>query len=69
MIMSRYHLIGDQPIWVILVLLGLAAVIGIASIRLLEADGNGWKLHVGVGLQCLAVAAVIYAIGWGPTLA
>jgi diguanylate cyclase (GGDEF)-like protein len=68
-VMSRYHLIGDQPVWVILVLLALAAVIGESMSRLLEADPNGWKLHVGVGLQCLAVAAVIYAIGWGPTLA
>ena len=68
-VMSRYNLIGDEPVWVILVLLALAAVIGESMSRLLATDPNGWKLHAGVGLQCLAVAAVIYAIGWGPTLA
>ncbi len=68
-VMSRYHLIGDEPVWVILVLLAVSAVIGESMSRLLEADPNGWKLHAGVGLQCLGVGAVIYAIGWGPTLA
>jgi diguanylate cyclase (GGDEF)-like protein len=68
-IMSRYNFIGDEPIWVILILLALAAVIGESMSRLLAADPTGWKLHAGVGLQCLAVAAIIYAIGWGPTLA
>src|SRR5580692_7827809 len=69
LVMSRYNLIGDEPVWVILVLLALGAVIGEWMSRLLAADPNGWKLHAGVGLQCLSVAAVIYAIGWGPTLA
>jgi hypothetical protein len=68
-VMSRFNLIGDEPVWVILVLLALSAVIGERMSRLLAADPHGWKLHVGVGLQCLAVGAVIYAIGWGPTLA
>src|SRR6516164_9649295 len=68
-VMSRYNLIGNEPVWVILVLLALGAVIGQTTGRLLEADPNGWKLHLGVGLQCLGVAAIIYAIGWGPTLA
>ncbi|HEX4163305.1 MAG TPA: hypothetical protein VHZ05_12450, partial [Acidimicrobiales bacterium] len=68
-IMSRYHFVGEEPVWVILVLLALGAVIGESMSRLLEGDPNGWKLHAGVGLQCLAVAGIIYAIGWGPTLA
>jgi diguanylate cyclase (GGDEF)-like protein len=68
-VMSRYNLIGDEPVWLILVLLALAAVIGESMSRLLASDPNGWKLHAGVGLQCLGVGAVIYAIGWGPTLA
>ena len=68
-VMSRFNLIGDEPVWVILVLLALSVVIGIWMTRLLATDPHGWRLHVGVGLQCLAVGAVIYAIGWGPTLA
>jgi diguanylate cyclase (GGDEF)-like protein/PAS domain S-box-containing protein len=68
-IMSRYHLVGDEPVWVILILLAVAAVVGEASIGLLESNPNGWALHIGVGLLCLVVGAVIYTIGWGPTLA
>src|SRR5579884_309847 len=68
-VMSRAHLIGDEPVWAILVLLLVAALIGESTGRLLESNPRTWTIHLAIGLQCLSVAAIIYAIGWGPTLA
>jgi len=68
-VMSHLHLIGDEPVWVILGLLAVAAVIGESSGRVLEFNQSAWAIHGAVGLQCLSVAAIIYTIGWGPTLA
>jgi PAS domain-containing protein len=68
-VLSRLHLIGNQPVWLVLVLLFIAAVVGEVSGRMLEVNQNMWSAHVAVGLQCLTVAAVLYTIGWGPTLA
>ncbi len=68
-VLSRLHLIGDQPVWLVLILLFIAAVVGEVSGRMLEVNQSMWSVHVAVGLQCLTVAAVIYTIGWGPTLA
>ncbi|MBV8462301.1 MAG: hypothetical protein JO368_03350, partial [Acidimicrobiales bacterium] len=69
-VMSHFHLLGETPVWLVLALLFVAALIGEGVGRLLlRPDQREWVLHVGVGLQCLTIGAVIYAIGWGPTLA
>jgi diguanylate cyclase (GGDEF)-like protein/PAS domain S-box-containing protein len=68
-LMSRLHLLGGAPLWVILTLLLGAAVISESTSRLLEVNHSVWAVHVAVGLQCMGVAAIIYTIGWGPTLA
>jgi diguanylate cyclase (GGDEF)-like protein len=68
-ILSRLHLLGDKPVGVILAILAVAGVLGESTSRLLQVKRTPLAVHLGVGGQCLAVAAVIYAIGWGPTLA
>ena len=68
-LMSRLGLMGGAPLWLILILLSTAALISESTSRLLAARHDPWAVHVGVGLQCAGVAAIIYAIGWGPTLA
>jgi diguanylate cyclase (GGDEF)-like protein len=68
-VMARLHLIGNKPVWVILALLFVAAVVGESTSRLLQVNHAPWAVHVGVAGQCLGVAAITYAIGWGPTLA
>ena len=68
-IMSRLHVIGDKPVWLVLALLFVAAVIGESSGRMLEVNQSTQAIHVAIGLQCMSVAAIIYTIGWGPTLA
>ena len=68
-VLSRLHYLGKTPIGVILAILLVAALLGESTSRLLQVKQNIWAIHLGVAGQCLAVAAVIYAIGWGPTLA
>ncbi len=68
-VMSHFHLIGHEPVWVILALLLVGGLVGESTGRLLEANQSAWVLHLAVGAQCLTVGAIIYAIGWGPTLA
>lgn len=68
-LMSRLHLIGTAPLWIILSLLVLSAVIGHTTTQLLDRTQALWAVHTAVGLQCIGVTAIIYAIGWGPALA
>jgi diguanylate cyclase (GGDEF)-like protein/PAS domain S-box-containing protein len=68
-LMSRLHLLGHAPLWVTLTLLVVAALISQSTSHLLATNHSTWAVHIGVGLQCLGVAAIIYTIGWGPTLA
>ncbi len=68
-IMARLHLIGNKPVWMILALLFVAAVLGESTSRLLQVNHSPLAVHVGVAGQCLGVAAITYVIGWGPTLA
>jgi diguanylate cyclase (GGDEF)-like protein len=68
-VMSRLHVIGDKPVWLVLALLFAAAVVGESSGRMLEVHQSMGAIHLAIGLQCMSVAAIIYTIGWGPTLA
>jgi diguanylate cyclase (GGDEF)-like protein len=68
-LMAHLHLIGNAPLWIILSLLVLAALIGQSMTQLLDRTQDVWAIHTSVGLQCIAVTAIIYVIGWGPALA
>ena len=62
-------LIGDLPLWgLILLLVGASVASGLATKRWGAATG-GYELHARIGVRMAATTAVIYAIGWGPTLA
>ena len=68
-VLSRFHLTGRLPLWALLVVLGLASVVGELAGRLVDARASAAVLHLAIGAQCVNVAVVIYVIGWGPTLA
>src|SRR5207248_9106032 len=62
-------LVGDLPLWgLILLLVGASVASGLATKRWGAATG-GSDLHARIGVRMAATTAVIYAIGWGPTLA
>ena len=65
----RLGLVGPVSIWWLLAIL-IAAQLATALSYALWADArSGWRLFVRVGVQLNVIAAVMYAIGWGPTLA
>ena len=68
-LLSHYHLAGHRPVWELLTVLVAGSLVGEVSSRFVRPDARALALHVAIGLQCLATALVIYAIGWGPTLA
>ena len=68
-VLSRLHMLGGLPLWVPIGLLVVSAIFG-------ELTGRGWgsqpsdrQLHVLVAVHLLTVGVIIYAIGWGATLA
>src|ERR1700686_152918 len=68
-VLSRFGLAGHLPLWALLGLLTVAGVLGEFTGRSVRFDAGLWSLHAAIAVQCLSVSAVIYAIGWGPTLA
>jgi diguanylate cyclase (GGDEF)-like protein/PAS domain S-box-containing protein len=65
----RVDLVGDLPLAVLLSLLVAAAVSGEITGRRLHPQMSARFLQCAMAVQVLGVTAIIYAIGWGPTLA
>ena len=67
-VLSRWGLVGDLPLWVLVVLLAASGAAGELTNGLIQPDSSALELHVGLAVMFLGVTAIIYAIGWGPTL-
>jgi len=65
---SHLSLVGDLPFWVLLAMLVLGGVVSYATSDWLSPDASRRALHGALAAQVLSVSAIIYAIGWGPTL-
>ncbi|HEV2309551.1 MAG TPA: hypothetical protein VGU73_03455, partial [Acidimicrobiia bacterium] len=60
---------ADVSIWALLgALLGAQLATALAY-ALWPSNVVGWRLYARAGIQLLTISFVIYAIGWGPTLA
>lgn len=64
-----FGLLGTAPLWLLLLLLAAASVSG-------QLVGTRWgagctrrEMHLRIAVHMVATTVVIYAIGWGPTLA
>ncbi len=65
---SHFNVVGDLPIWVLLLLLfGLGSVAEISD-RLVGEEPSDGAVHAALAVQLLGVSVIIYAIGWGATL-
>src|SRR4051812_39357493 len=67
-VLHRYGAVGDLPLWLILGLLVVGGVFGEYGGRAVSPHARPAVLHVAIGAEILGVTAIIYAIGWGPTL-
>jgi diguanylate cyclase (GGDEF)-like protein/PAS domain S-box-containing protein len=64
-----FGLLGDLPLAVLLGLLVAAATASELAARRWGTNPNARQLHALIGVQIAGTTAVVYAIGWGPTLA
>jgi diguanylate cyclase (GGDEF)-like protein/PAS domain S-box-containing protein len=66
---SRLSLIASTPIWLLCALLaGSFLCTSIATVLSFDRDTTAW-IWVRVAVHVFGITAVMYAIGWGPTLA
>src|SRR5438445_8396072 len=65
---SHFGLVGNLPLWVLLLLLAVSGALGEVTAAWVRPDASGRVLNTALAAQVLSVSAIIYAIGWGPTL-
>lgn len=64
-----FNLLGSAPLWALLLLLVVASLAGqVATVRW-GAGSTRVQMHFRIAVHMATTTAVIYAIGWGPTLA
>ena len=66
---TRIGMVADVSVWTLLGVLFAAQWLTGIAYALWPGDQSGWRLFAHVGVQQWAILLVIYAIGWGPTLA
>ena len=67
--LNRFGLVGNWPLWALLTALFGGAVVSELAERGLRPDAGPLRRHLAVLGQVTGVTVIIYAIGWGPTLA
>jgi diguanylate cyclase (GGDEF)-like protein len=65
---SHFGLVGNLPLWALLALLIVGGALGEGTAKFVRPDAGAFALHGALAAQILSVSAIIYAIGWGPTL-
>src|SRR5438309_1215379 len=68
-LLHRWGGIASIPLWQLYLILGLAGLASVLAERRWPAHCTRRQLHARVAIDIAATTAVIYAIGWGPTLA
>jgi diguanylate cyclase (GGDEF)-like protein/PAS domain S-box-containing protein len=68
-VLHRFHVLGDWPLPALLGLLAASSVASQVAAKRFTVEPTPRQVHALLALQTLSVTAVIYAIGWGPTLA
>src|SRR5205085_1805340 len=67
--LHRWGAIAHIRLWVLYLILGSAGVASFLAERRWPAHCTQRQLHARVAIDIAATTSVIYAIGWGPTLA
>ncbi|HEY1741344.1 MAG TPA: EAL domain-containing protein [Acidimicrobiia bacterium] len=67
-VLRHFNADGNLPLALIIALLVIGTASGEFAGRYMTPDAHGWALHLAIAGEVLGVTAIIYAIGWGPTL-
>jgi diguanylate cyclase (GGDEF)-like protein/PAS domain S-box-containing protein len=68
-VLAHYDLAGHVPLWGLLLMLAACNVAAVVGSALITPTAAGWVVSVGIAAQMASVTALIYAVGWGATLA
>jgi diguanylate cyclase (GGDEF)-like protein len=69
LVLHGLHLVGEMPLAALLSVFVIGSVVSTAAGAYWGEDPTPFQLHGLLAIQCLASTAIIYAIGWGPSLA
>jgi diguanylate cyclase (GGDEF)-like protein/PAS domain S-box-containing protein len=61
--------LGTLPLWLLMLIFVGTTIVSQISLRLWGTDPTDVQLWALLGVQVMAITLIIYAIGWGPTLA
>jgi len=67
--LHEWGAIADIPLWTLYVILGAAGLASFLAERRWPPPCTRLQMHARVAIDIASTTAVIYAIGWGPTLA
>src|SRR3954469_8943996 len=62
-------LIADQPMWLLVAMLVATWLLSSSASVVFPDGSSGWRLWTRIGVLLGGSTMVMYAIGWGPTLA
>ncbi|MBV8951881.1 MAG: diguanylate cyclase, partial [Actinobacteria bacterium] len=65
---GRAGVIAHTPFWVLALLVGLAYAATRLAHTLVPPPARGARLWIRVGVEMAGITAILYALGWGPTL-
>src|SRR5271165_6030995 len=66
-VLYQFHLAGNLPLWVLVGLLGGAALVAEVAGRWCGRSPSHARLRAVVAVHILTISVITYAIGWGPT--
>src|SRR5262245_755564 len=69
LVLHGLHLVGEMPLAGLLAVFVVGAVVASVAGMAWGNDPTRLQLHGLLAVQCLSSTAIIYAIGWGPSLA
>jgi len=68
-LLRSHGLIANLHVWVLFLLVGGCSILAAVANEVWPVDLSGWRLYMRVGIELTGITVIIYAIGWGPTLA
>ena len=65
---GRAGLTAGTPVWILTLLVGATYLGSTVAHTMIPAPADGARLWLRVGVEMTGITAVVYALGWGPTL-
>ncbi len=67
--LERFHVVAKQPLWLLVVALGLGYVLSWTTHLVYSAAPSRGRLQIRIAMQVAVATVLMYLTGWGPALA